>query len=444
MSIELNDSSAQRQPGIQDGMSFSDVDGVSVPHVPVDLRHTGVAPEILADLVLKMAYMMATFTTETVIKRACLPGHMVGEILEQLKADKLVEILAGTGQLSYRYAITERGRAQAVRLFEISRYVGPAPVSLDAYAAALAWQLVRMPQLSPERVEAALSDLVLPAGAVHVAGLASASGRSLFIHGPPGNGKTTLAHLIHTALTGRLWIPHCIGVDNQVIRVFDPRCHEDASADLPAGADRVLDRRWVYIRRPFIVAAGEMTVEALELTYSRARGYYEAPVHVKANGGTFLLDDFGRQRVEPRVLLNRWTFPLEHGVDYLTLETGQKLQVPFSQMLIVCTNIDPDVVMDPAFLRRIGYRLCLDNPSPEAYTRIFERYAARNGLMVPPGLIDTLLERYRLRHHQLRSCEPRDLIERACEICRYRGEPPQLTEEVLDLAWKGYFGETTP
>ena len=439
MSIELDDSDTQPQLTLPGGVSFCDVADVSLPQAPVDLEGTGIEPETLADLVLKMAYTVATFTTESAAKRVCLPAHMVGEILERLKADKLVEILGGSGHFSYRFTITERGREHAVRLLEISSYVGPAPVSLDAYAAALAWQLTRLPELSAERMVAALSDLVLPEHAVQIAGLAAASGRSLFVHGPPGNGKTTLAHLIHTALGGQLWIPHCIGVGNHIIRVFDPRSHETAA--LPAEADRAADRRWVCIRRPFIVAAGEMTIEALELTYSHARGYYEAPVHLKANGGTFLLDDFGRQRIEPRLLLNRWTFPLEHGVDYLTLETGQKLQVPFSQMLIVCTNLDPELVMDPAFLRRMGYRLFLDDPSPQAYSEIFKRYAARCEAAVPPALISTLMKRYIAEGRRLRSCEPRDLIERARDICNYRGQKLELSPEVLDVAWKGYFGE---
>ncbi len=444
MSTEPIDSITAHAVTSAEAVQFVQVGDVWVPRAPVSLNDCGIESLVLADLLLKMAYTVASFTTEAAVAQLCLPAHTVVQLLEQLKTDRLVEIRGVSGPFSYRFAITERGREHAARLLEISGYVGPAPVSLAAYAAALEWQFAHLPAVSPEQVGAALSDLVLPGHAIEIAGLAGSSGRSLFIYGPPGNGKTTLGHLIHDALGGHLWIPHCVGVGSNVIRVFDPGCHERASVAPRVEPDRSVDHRWVCIRRPFITAAGEMTIDSMDLAYSRAQGYYEAPLHVKANGGTFLLDDFGRQRVEPRSLLNRWTFPLEHGVDHLTLQTGQKLTVPFKQMLIVCTNLDPDEVMDPAFLRRMGYRLLLDEPPPNRYAQIFERYAARCQVAVPPGVIEWLMERYRAEKHSLRSCEPRDLIERARDVCDYRGRPLELTKAVLDIAWKGYFGEQQP
>jgi hypothetical protein len=443
MSTKLIDEAVDRPPAADpaETAGFVDVGGVPVPRAPANLDATGVPPEILTDLVLKLAHTVASFTARTATERLCFPSHMIGQILEHLKGDRLVEILGMVGPHDYRFAITDRGRERAVRLLAISGYVGPAPVSIEAYAAALSLQLQRVPPVSRARVRAALADLVLPEEAIEIAGLARASGRSLFIYGGPGNGKTTLAHLLHNALEGYIWVPHCIGVESSIIRVFDPRCHEVA-ADLPADVARSADRRWVCIRRPFVVVAGEMTDDTMELAYSHGRGYYEAPLHVKANGGTFLLDDFGRQRIEPRLLLNRWTFPLEHGVDYLTLQTGQQIALPFQQMLIVCTNLDPDRVMDPAFLRRIGYRLLLDAPDPNAYAEIFRQYAARCQMEVAPGVLESLRQRYLAERRPMRSCEPRDLIERARDICRYRGQPLQLSDTTVDLAWKGYFGGT--
>jgi predicted ATPase with chaperone activity len=280
--------------------------------------------------------------------------------------------------------------------------------------------------------------MVLEEEVVRVASLAVASGRSLFLYGPPGNGKTSLGRLLHRALRGEIWIPHAIGVGNSIIRVFDPLCHEAVS--LGADESRDADRRWAKIRRPLIVAGGELTLSALDLAFIGSQRFYEAPLHMKSNGGLFLVDDFGRQRVEPHQLLNRWIVPLEHGMDHLSLRTGQQIQVPFRQMLVIATNLNPAQVTDAAFLRRMGYRAELRNPSSERYAKIFELYSARSGMALPPGLLDYVLERYRAEDRAPRACEPRDLIDRVGDICRFEGKAPALTEEHVDLAWTGYFG----
>jgi hypothetical protein len=292
--------------------------------------------------------------------------------------------------------------------------------------------------VSREDVAESLSELVLLEENKLLAGLAASSGRSLFVFGPPGNGKTTVSRLLHRALKGSVWIPHCIGIEENVIRVFDPQLHEAVP-----GADQLpwsIDRRWVKICRPLIIGGGEMTLESFDLIYNPSLRYHEAPLHLKANGGTFLIDDFGRQRVDPHELLNRWIIPLENRIDYLTLRTGQKLQIPFLMMLIIATNLDPDRVTDPAFLRRLGYRLKLEAPSPERYREIFDRYASRNEFPVSPGLVERLLARYAWERRELRSCEPRDLIERARDICRFTGRSFELNDDVMALAWTGYFG----
>jgi predicted ATPase with chaperone activity len=385
-----------------------------------------------------VAYTAPSFNTGWAARQLHLPQVLVGELREGLREDRLLEILGDAGPFGFRYAATQRGRERAARLLEVSGYVGPAPVSLAAYTAMLEWQLARAPAVAPEHVAGVIADLVLPEQAEHLAGLAISSGRSLFLYGPPGNGKTSLGRALHDALRGELWIPHCIGIDSNIIRVFDPQCHRPA--DEPTDSSWAIDRRWVRIRRPQIVVGGEMTLESFDLTYSPSLRYYEAPLHVKANGGSFLIDDFGRQRVDPHELLNRWIVPLEHRIDYLTLHTGQKIQVPFLLTLFIATNLDVGEVTDPAFLRRMGYRLYLGAPTPELYAQIFDRYAAHREAAVAPGLIARLLERYRSEGRELRSCEPRDLIERAVDICRYRGRPLELDDDVVDLAWTGYFG----
>jgi hypothetical protein len=408
------------------------------PRAPARSADTGVNPLVLSDLALRAAYTVPNFTTEWAARRLCLPQPLVGELLEQLRADRLLDVLGQAGPFGYRFAIAHRGRERAARLMEISGYVGPAPVSLESYSVFLEWQLAQAPPVTPEHVAAALSGLVLSEQAALTAGLAVSAARSLFVHGPAGNGKTSLGRALHDALQGDLWVPHCIGIDDNIIRVFDPQVHE--LADLPADHAWLLDRRWVRIRRPFIVVGGELTLAALDLTYSPALRYYEAPVHVKANGGTLLVDDFGRQRIDPHELLNRWIIPLEHQFDHLTLHTGRKFDVPFRELLVIATNLSPDDVTDPAFLRRMGYRLLVERPDAERYARIFERYARGVGLTAGPGVLPHLLARYQAEGRELRGCEPRDLIERVRDICRFRGQPPELTEALLDVAWSGYFG----
>jgi predicted ATPase with chaperone activity len=412
----------------------------SAPKAPSHLDETGIEPEFLADLTLRYAYTVPYFTSEKASKLLCLPQPMVSELLEGLKNDKLVEKLGAAGPLDYRFAITEGGRDRARRLIEITTYVGPAPVSLEAYTTIIESQLASMSKVSPEHVAEAISELVLSDEAIQVAALAGLSGRSLFVFGPPGNGKTTLGHLLHGAVEGDLWIPHCIGIENSIIRVFDPRVHQRSSFEVPQEEAHGIDRRWVRVRRPFVVVGGELTIEDLDLGFSPSLGYYEAPLHFKANGGTFLLDDLGFQHIDPQELLARWIFPLENGIDYLTLQTGQKLEVPFRQKLIVSTNIDPEKVMNPAFLRRMGYRLYLGDPSPEYYVEIFRRYAGRYDLTVSADHIAGILDRYKAEGRPLRSCEPRDLIERVRDVCMLRDRKVEINEETLDVAWRGYFG----
>jgi predicted ATPase with chaperone activity len=436
---ESEASGAAVQP--HEGQRVLESGDLFAPETPKTVRDSGLSADVLLDLLLKMAHTAATFTTDGAVKRLCLSTPIVNELLDQLKRDRLIETLGESGRFSYRYAITTHGRERAERLMEICGYVGPAPVSLEDYTRFLELQLSRLPHATPQGVAKAISDLVLPEHVIEVAGLAGSSGRSLFVYGPPGNGKTSLGHMLHKALGGFIWVPHCIGVDTDIVRVFDPQTHEAMQLDLPKEFNGRVDRRWVCSHRPFVVAAGEATLESLDLAYSAGHRYYEAPVHMKANGGTFLLDDFGRQRVPPEKLLQRWIYPLEHQADYLTLLTGQKIRVPFRQMLIVSTNLEVNKVVDSAFLRRIGYRLRLDNPTEEDFAEIFRRYAAGCNATVPEGTVERLLKQYRAEERPIRACEPRDLIERARDICAFRDKELELSQEILDLAWTGYFGE---
>lgn len=416
-----------------------DQQGIICPEAPPDVYATGLPANILSDLALKFCYTVPQCTSEWVASQMHLPMPLIEDLLQQMKNEQLLEVLGLLGHFNHRYAITDRGRDRARRLLEISGYIGPSPVSLDQYTAMIDWQLAQFPMITLETVQEALSPLVLPEEDVYTSALAAMSQRSLFLSGPPGNGKTSIARLLHDAIQGDLWIPFCIGVGSDVIRMFDPQCHTLADISLPQPWK--VDQRWIRIERPLIVVGGEMTIEALDLAYSPSIKFYEAPLHLKSNGGTFVIDDFGRQRIAPTELLNRWIIPLEHRIDYLTLHTGLKIQVPFRQMLVVATNLDPNRVMDPAFLRRMGYRVEVQGPSPQRYKEVFVRYAQDHfNLVPPPKLMDRLLDRYARESRELRSCEPRDLLLRINDICRLRRTPMEINDEFLDLAWCGYFG----
>jgi predicted ATPase with chaperone activity len=408
------------------------------PTAPQDLAAVRLEETALADMIVKLAYTTPRFTTDWVAKQLHLSMPLVGELLGKLCFQGQIEQLMQTSSTRSHYKITDQGRDEATRLMEVCGYIGPAPVRMDAYAAMLRWQFANTPPVQPENVTNALAGLILPPKAAQLAGLAVSSGRSLFVYGPSGNGKSSLGRQIHAALPGDYWLPYAIDVGESVIRMFDAHVHHRVDV---GGRAETIDQRWVRIRRPLVVVGGELTLDFLDLVYIPSGRYYEAPPHLKANGGVFLVDDFGRERVSPDQLLNRFITPMEHQIDYFSLRTGQKLQLPLRHVLIIATNLSPETVTDPAFLRRMGYRVYLGAPTPEQYTRIFQNYAQSLGTTVAPEVIEQILERYRTQNRELRACEPRDLVERARDICRFHSRPLELTSKVLDLAWAGYFGE---
>jgi MoxR-like ATPase len=406
------------------------------PKAPHDIASAALEEGVLTDLAVKAAFTVARLTTDWLAKRLNFTLPLVQSVLDQVCRDGMLEETMQSSQGRSHYRITQRGREYGARAMEACGYIGPAPVSMDAYSAMLRWQFSNTPQVKPENVTSALSSLVLSPKALQLAGLAVSSGRSLFVYGPPGNGKSSLGRQIHAALPGDYWIPYTISVGNSVIRLYDDLCHQ--KVDVPNSAN--IDPRWVRVRRPLVIVGGELSLEQLDLIYSPTLRYYEAPAHLKANGGVFLVDDFGRERVSPDQLLNRFITPMEYSIDYFTLQTGQKISLPLRHVLIIATNLSPEKVTDPAFLRRMGYRIFLGPPTPEEYTKIFQQYAQKQGAAVTLEAIDGLLERYRSQNRELRACEPRDLIERARDICRFHSRQFELTPKVLDLAWTGYFG----
>jgi hypothetical protein len=409
-----------------------------IPPVPMTVEDTGLEFGFLADLTLKTVYADTNCTTERVAEKLKLPMPAAESLLFHLYREKFIEVRGVEGPGNRRYGMLDRGWERSHRLLEVNGYIGPAPVSLGAYTQMIRAQEQVRPSLEPAAVREALGQLVLPEPTLRTLGLVASSRRSLFITGAPGTGKTSVARSLHNALPGECWIPYALEVDGQVIKMFDAHNHQPITDT----ADGLHDRRWLRIRRPLVVVGGELTIETMDLVYSRTVRFYEAPFQVKANGGTLVIDDFGRQRVDPRDLLNRWIIPLENRVDYLTLHTGKKIEVPFEMLLIFATNLDPADLVDGAFLRRMGYRLPVERPTAETYALIFQRYAEGQGLDYDRELVEMLLGWYVRQERLMSACEPRDLIERCLDICRYEERPPALSAELLELAWTNYFGRS--
>jgi predicted ATPase with chaperone activity len=406
-----------------------------VPAFPKKMEDLDVGSGFLADLALKVVPLTSDCTTSSVATRLCL-GMMITEaLLQRLCREEFIEVKGLVGLQNHRYGMLERGWQELTRLMKFCSYAGPAPVSLKAYSEMITQQVRNRPPASRQALDQALSHLILSDYAKEILGLVIGSGRSLFLTGPSGNGKTASARALVNAIPGDIWIPYAIEVDGQVIRIFDTHSHvpvEHTNDDY--------DRRWLRIRPPLVVVGGELTLQSLDLAYTETQRFYEAPLHIKSNGGVLVVDDLGRQRCSATELLNRWIVPLEYRVDYLTMNTGKKIQVPFEQIVVFATNLTEADLEDEAFMRRMGYRLHAEPPSAETYTEIFLRHARSRGVTADEKLVEKVLRKYQVEGRIPKSCDPRDLIDRAIDRCRLLKQPVKLTEEGLEIVWNGYFG----
>jgi hypothetical protein len=434
-------------------MSTTDVSvPVWRPPQPDSLEATGLTPDLVMQLMLKDLHIAGELSGTELARQLGVAFSVIEPGFEALKAQRLCEIVGGTnfGPPSYRYRITMAGRDRAVAALAASTYRGFAPVPLAAYRRYMtsAFGGTFEHRISPADVAGALSHLVLSSRVLEQLGPAVNSGQSLFIYGPPGNGKTAIAQAIGKLLVGDIWIPHAIEVDGTIIRVFDPVNHEPLpEPPLDSGLEKAseYDRRWVRCRRPAVTVGAELGLEALDLVYTSAAGACRPPMQLLANGGVLVIDDFGRQKCTPRELLNRWVHPLETRVDYLTLQSGQKIDVPFLVLPVFATNIRPAALLDEAFLRRIQYKVLAENPTPAEYTRIFENFCRERELEFDPAIVEHLLERVLIpKGIALHGCQPRDLITQALALAQYRDEPRRLTIPLLEAACDSYFIDEEP
>lgn len=416
------------------------------PAAPTSLEETGLSIDLLLQLTLKHMHFAGELTGFQLASALGLRFTAIEPVVHALKAQHHLEIVGGTmaGPAAFRYRITDAGRARVALFLEHNHYVGVAPVPLARYVAYLrAWQHAAPRTATRARMHDAFRHLVLSQRVLDQLGPAINAGHSLFVYGPPGNGKSVIAQAIRNLLDGDIAIPHALEVEGQIVRLFDPVMHEALPFVEQDGlTDDAADRRWLRCRRPVVTVGGELTLDSLELSYNRTSGFYQAPVQAVANGGVLVIDDFGRQRVEPRQFLNRWIVPLESRVDFLTLQTGQKFELPFVTLLVFATNLRPSTLVDEAFLRRIHYKVFAESPGVEAFVEIFRNCCLERDLTFDRGLVDHLLhDIYAPRRIALRGCHPRDLIEQALSLAEYRGDLPVLTPSLLEAACDSYFVE---
>ena len=416
--------------------------GEYLPLEPDSYQKAQVSDTLVEALALKYLLACGSASGRDISDQVALPFKLIDELLRQMKTDQLLIYRGSAPMNDYIYQLTDMGRERARRHNEHCTYFGAAPVALKDYIDSVTAQSLVNQHPTVDDLHRAFEDLLLNKAMLRRLGPAINSSRGLFLYGAPGNGKSSIAERITKAFGQAIWIPKALGIDGEIIRVFDPSNHEPMPIEKNSGLldHHPIDRRWIRVRRPTIIVGGELTMDSLEVRLNTSTGISEAPLQLKSNCGTLVIDDFGRQRMRVDELLNRWIVPLEKRYDFLNLANGKKVQVPFDQLIVFSTNLQPKDLVDDAFLRRIPYKIDVCDPSEEEFRQLFHILAPKLGFEMREDALDYLVEKhYKAVKRPFRCCQPRDLLLQIKNYCHYQKLSPEMTAEFFDFAVDNYF-----